>query len=386
MSLSSSQPRERKQRELVLLLPLLLLGIILMCVAGELGIRLPAHWNIRANMDSVITPFEQAALPPDGQGIAPLKQEALTPFPWDSFLTPQNPAAPPALPVIRFTPPPTLTATASPLPISTQSPTSQPSPTQILPPTSTPVIIYPTIIWVTNTFTPRPTPRNTATITLTATVTSTATITPTVTLTTTITETSTITATPTETGTTTATPTETETPTETATPTGTPTIAPPPGNINIGPGDGIFESIGDGGSLIIDMGSNLITGDGNTSNPDMVFYERAAAPGILLDCITISIAEYYGGPYSVVFDWCDSVAPGPELHTSVGAYPLPELDNAAINAIDLYISPSPPNPQTGVMIDIDSLGLTGLYRYVSLTAPVGGDGDGADVDAIGLYP
>ncbi len=331
-------------------------------------------------MDSLITPFEQAAPPSDGQGIAPLKQEALTPFPWDSFLTPQNPAAPPALPVIRFTPRPTLTATASPLPAPTQSPTSQPSPTQILPPTSTPVIIYPTIIWVTNTFTPRPTPRHTATVTLTATITQTTTITPTVTLTTT----------PTETGTTTATPTETSTPTETATPTGTPTIAPPPGNINIGPGDGIFEPIVDGGSLIIDMGSNLITGDGNSGNPDMVFYEREAAPGILLDCITIFLSENYDGPYSVVFNWCDGST---DTNTSVGGLlgglVYPENDNEPINAGDLYISPLSPYPQTGVMIDIDSLSLTGAYRYVRLTTPPvipPATGDGADVDAIGLYP
>lgn len=146
----------------------------------------------------------------------------------------------------------------------------------------------------------------------------------------------------------------------------------------------MIETLPNGGELIIDMGNNLIIGDG-TYTPDMVFYEMAAAGGIYMDCITIQISESYDGPWFVVLDWCDTIVTGTDANTSLGGLlggPIyAEVDNEYINPGDLYGT-----PPTGVMIDIDSLGLTGAYRYVRLSAPPTGADAGADVDAIGLYP
>lgn len=133
------------------------------------------------------------------------------------------------------------------------------------------------------------------------------------------------------------------------------------------------------------MGTSLIIGDG-TNTPDMVYYEMAAAGGIYMDCITIEISESYDGPWSIVLDWCDTLVAGVDANTSLGGLLggpvyLPEADNTYIDPGDLYGV-----PPTGVMIDIDSLGLTGAYRYVRLSAPPTGADAGADVDAIGLYP
>jgi len=133
------------------------------------------------------------------------------------------------------------------------------------------------------------------------------------------------------------------------------------------------------------MGTNLIIGNG-TNAPDMVYYEMTAAGGIYMDCVIVEISENYTGPWFVVLDWCDTVVAGVNANTSLGGLLggpvyLPETDNLYINPGDLYGA-----PPTGVMIDIDSLGLTGIYRYVRLSAPSAGADAGADVDAIGLYP
>jgi len=132
------------------------------------------------------------------------------------------------------------------------------------------------------------------------------------------------------------------------------------------------------------MGTSLIIGDGSNATPDMVYYEMAASGGIYMDCITIEISEGFGGPWFVVLDWCNTMVAGIDANTSLGGLlggPVySEADNTFIDPGDLYGALS-----TGVMIDIDSLGLTGIYRYVRLSVPIGG-GDGADVDAIGLYP
>lgn len=105
-----------------------------------------------------------------------------------------------------------------------------------------------------------------------------------------------------------------------------------------------------------------------------------------MDCITVQISESFGGPWFVVLDWCDAVVPGVDVNTSLGGLlggPVysPETDNLYINPGDLYGT-----PPTGVMIDIDSLGLTGAYRYVRLSVPPTGADAGAEIDSIGLYP
>ncbi|PWH13893.1 MAG: hypothetical protein DDG60_09280 [Anaerolineae bacterium] len=380
-----------------------LIGLLSLCLAGEIAIRLAPYWSLVTDMNSRINPDELFAGEPTLLPLPPVSSEIETPPAWwDTFLTPQSPLDPFLPPIIlTFAPPSTFTPTPTQKgTVSTPLPTTMPSLT--VPPTATwtPLPYFsPTpivIIWPTRTNTPFPTalPSSTrtptATITLTPTITITLSITPTATVTTTATQTATLTLTPTETLTPTATPsptetatitltpTQTETPTETSTPTATATIAPPPPDVEIGPGDNDWGWIADGGVLIIDMGTFLISTSGNAT-PDMVFYERLNGPGIYMDCLVIQLGNSAGGPWYQVFYWCDGT---PDTNTNIAAYP--ENDNEFIPDTVLY-HPAPP-PQNGVTIDIDPFVLPGTYRYVRLYAPPGGASDGAEVDAIGLYP
>lgn len=402
--MNATQLQRRERRGWRWLIFLLFFGLLALFALGQIAIRLSDRWAmLNANMQSSINPDSEFSNLPTSLPLAPLMPEIGTPLPWwDTFLTPASPLTPPVLPILTFLPPPALTSTltqaaSSPFPTASQQATSAPTATLTPLPfyTWTPVI-YLSPLPPTRTFTPRPTNFPTSTLTPTRTITPTATITQTMAITPTAT-----TATPTETDAPTAVPTAIPTavptaipteiptaiPTEipTAIPIATATIAPPPGNINIGSGDGVIHILPNGGSLIIDMGANLIIGDG-ANTPDMVYYEMAAAGGIYMDCITVEISENYGGPWFVVFDWCDSVIVGVDANTSLGGLlggPVysPETDNLYINPGDLYGA-----PPTGVMIDIDSLGLTGIYRYARLSVPLTGADAGAEIDAIGLYP
>lgn len=389
--MNTAQLQSREQRGWRLFLLILLIGLLALCVAGQWAIRLAERWELLgASMRSSIDPDESFSKGPTLAPLAPVRPEIGTPLPWwDTFLTPSGPLDPLLPPVIiTFLPRVTFTPTAThsantPLPTASQAPTGAPTSTWTPLPYFSPTPII--IIWPTRTNTPPPTAGPTRTRTPTGTVTATITLTPTVsptpTLSATATSTPTVTPTATETPTPTATPTSTPTPTETSIPTETATIAPPPGDINIGTGDGAIFTLLNGQSVIIDMGDNLIIGDG-TYMPDMVYYEMFAGGGIYMDCIIIEISESYDGPWSSVLDWCDTIVAGVDANTSLGSpVYLPEVDNAYINPGDLYGV-----PPTGVMIDIDSLGLTGAYRYVRLSAPPTGADAGADVDAIGLYP
>ncbi len=413
---------KRERRGLILLIVLLLFGLLAMFIFGQAAIYLSPRWMLRGvNMNSSINPDEEFANLPTSEPFAPLLPEIEnTPSWWDTFLTPSGPLNPPILPIVTFAPPATFTPTAtqsvgSPRPTASQEATSAPTATWTLLPfyTWTPVI-YPTSTYTrTRTATLRPTnlPTFTRTRTGTPTVTATFTVTPTATITQTgiiggtttqtrtptitATQTQTTTVTATQTGTLTITPTltdtvtltvtatPTETSTATATPTVTPTIALPPGDINIGPGDGSIYTLLNGESIIIDMGTSLIWTSGDNV-PDMVYYEMVAGAGIFMDCIIVEIGNSVDGPWHQVMYWCDGA---PDMNTDLGAY-APESDNYEIPAVALY----DPDPlvlpaATGVRIDIDIPSVPpGSYRYVRLTAPLAGADAGSDIDAIGLYP
>ncbi|MCS6992358.1 MAG: hypothetical protein N2117_09625 [Anaerolineales bacterium] len=414
--MSATQALSHNQRGWWLLLLSILLGLVSLCVSGQLAIRLAEKWVLKASMHPSLMSEEtfsaSSSLP-----LAPIRPEAGTlPAWWDTELTPQPPSdlsSPPV--IVTFVPPATLSPTSA---LTTSAPFPIASETVVLPTatwtplpyfSSTPVII----IWPTRTYTPFPTPIPTRTrtptsafsltptltptltlsptitltstltltpsLTLTPTLTSTSTLTPTNTLTPTLTSTPTLTPTASLTPTETLTPTDTLTPTETLTPTLTATIAPPPPNLEIGPGDGDWYWLVDGGVLIVDMGTMLISTSGNAT-PDMVLYEYLNGPGIYMDCIVVSLGNSVSGPWYQVMYWCDGNV---DFNTNISAYP--ENDNEYIDGTVLY-HPTWPPPRNGVTIDIDPFAPPGTYRYVRLYAPTGVSTDGADIDAIGLYP
>ena len=436
---------EREGRDVLLLGALVLIGIILMFVAGQFAIRLLPRWNVLADMDSKIDLNSGIAVV--SEGFAPLRPEILTPRPWQaSFLTPNDlnsdfltdvpvviivpdksktPAATLALtatqqmtatlaasatqiptltptntliyfyPTYTFTPvPPTRTATRTQTPLPTFTPTQTYTPINTLTPSTT-FTLTPT---ATNTFTPTNTatrtntatntltPTNTSTITNTPTRTNTATATFTPTNTPTITNTATNTQTPTNTSTPTETPTITNTPTYTFTPTETFTPTPTYTPISAPPlPSGDVGVIPDGSFTGPSSGGNLtfqvIINVNGHSGPDIVFYEQPMAPGIHMDWVVVSISQD-GHNWYTVFYWGDG-NPDTNSNLNINVLGGAELDNRQIDAANLY---SNNGFATGITIDLDPVVPAGTYNYIRFYAPVGDADNGCDLDAIQILP
>jgi hypothetical protein len=210
-----------------------------------------------------------------------------------------------------------------------------------------------------DTYTPTDTP--TTTDTLAPTDTPTPTVTPT------LTPEDTFTPTPTETPTITLIPTDTSTPTETPTYTPEPTQIPLPTGVNIGPGDGAYNEVVCGSSILVDLGSQMwITA--------LVYYEvenPSELTHIALDWVIVYLSTNADGPWSLIFYWGDS-DPNNNGYVPIN-YFEPENDNQSIPFGELINN-------TGVGMNVG-----GTYRYVLIEAPPGCD-DPAQVDAIEVVP
>jgi hypothetical protein len=162
----------------------------------------------------------------------------------------------------------------------------------------------------------------------------------------------------------------------------------PGGEPNIGPADGEFASIGCGQTIIVHLGAKSIAVNPSTSDAayDMVYYERenpAGSDQIMLDWVIVEIATSSSGPWYPVFNWYDNVV---DTNTNVGQsmYGSGEQDNKPIPFSVLYGSLP---YRTGIAIDVDALAPpTGLYSWVRISSPLGGDNDPAEVDAIEILP
>jgi hypothetical protein len=188
---------------------------------------------------------------------------------------------------------------------------------------------------------------------------------------------------------------------------GTATIAPPGGIAETAPWDNsatdtdtwivvnaVPPQIGaspDGNIFNVMAGTSLtlninVVADGD-SNWDLVYYERPAGSGVLLDWVTVEVSD--GTNWYPIFIWGDdrrdrntnmdfNTLPAPV----VAPFPPPEEpDQRDIPSGSLYNS-------TGIAIDLDSLGLSGTYSYIRFYAPVRiGDVDGhMEIDAIEVLP
>lgn len=302
--------------------------------------------------------------------------------------TPTAPASPTvvhtntAQPTHTVTSSPTVTRTPIPTTSRTNTPTETPSPTATatsLPPpsdTSTATPVPPEIPSPTATPSHTPTASDTPSPTPAWTSTPTASETPTVTLT------PSATSTPTDTPTPSDTPTPTVTLTATSTPTNTPVPcsgSTPGGEPNLGAPNGTIYEVPCGTYLIVDLGaSNQI--NAAHAGADLVYYERPAGPGIYLDWVIVDVCtDATCSTTYTIFNWGDGA---PDVNTNVAGYSGDgdgEADNEAIPSGSLYAA-------TGVAIDISGIVPPGTYQYVRFFAPLGGDNDGADVDALEVLP
>jgi hypothetical protein len=176
-------------------------------------------------------------------------------------------------------------------------------------------------------------------------------------------------------------------------PTSTPTPIPcggslPGGEPNIGPPDGGFASIACGDFIIVNLGASPITVNPSVPHAgyDLVYYERENPVGsseVMLDWVIVEIGSSPSGPWYPVFNWYDNVV---DTNTNVGQsiYGSGEQDNKSIPFSVLYGS-SP--YRTGIAIDVDTLAPPpGIYTWVRIRSPLGGDNDPAEVDSIQVLP
>ena len=333
--------QRRDRRDWTLLIFIIPIAVILMCIAGQLAIRILPRWSVEAGMESNLDPNAPAQPFSIFQPILP---QILTPMGWaDVYLTPGSEIVFP--PFFIFTPP---GASATPVPATpTQavSPTGSlsPSPTTTVAPSPSRTPTSPS--GLVNTATPTPEPP-------------------------------------------TATPTP-EPPTATPTPAGNPST-PPPGHVPIppppgaqDPPDGVWHTIPNNSYFVLDISATPIIVDGD-SDWDLVFYERMNGPGIYLDNIIIGISkESDGSIYYVVFNWGDYAGtplfPTNDLNTNISH--IIEMDNAWIPQEDLYNN-------TGILINVDGAASQpppGIYNYIIVLSGLTNT-DLAEIDSIQIFP
>jgi hypothetical protein len=173
----------------------------------------------------------------------------------------------------------------------------------------------------------------------------------------------------------------TPTPTATATPTPAPVVCDPydlGGSLNFGPGDGQILDVEAGRCVDVAL-PTPIAGDGNPS-PDFVFYERLVPDEstIYLDWVELQLSQD-GMVWATAFEWGDN-DPANTANASIAAYGQDEdgeADNEHIPSHDLYGDPV----SSGILIDIDVLGLVGAFGHLRIISPADG-GDPAQIDAI----
>jgi hypothetical protein len=316
---------DRERRDWRLLFYIVLLGILLMIIAGQIAIRVMPNWSVNAGMQSRLDPNSASSQPMSL--FQPLLPQILTPMAWaESYLTPGQDVSFP--PFFVFVP----SATPSP---TTVSPTpTEPSPTDTATVTVSPIPTTPYVPPPTSTTNPPDDDDDPDPVTVT------------------------VTATPTEQPPTGGYP---------STPPDGYVQVPPPSEIEVGPPDGSVGSIPQGQFTIIDLGSTPIVVVGPTeTNYDMVYYEAEYnnSGEIRLDSVIIGISIFPDGQiYYEVFNWGNGIA---DTNTNVAS--VTDEDNASISMNDLYS-----NPGTGILIDVDNAPSEpppGGYQYVVIISPV----------------
>jgi hypothetical protein len=324
----------------IVVITILVIGFVLLLIAGQLALRFAPRWELNTNMDSHIDPNSTFVASRPNGFIEPVDASILTPPGWDDFLTP-------GVTVVTGTPFPPTTSTASPEPTTVSSATS--TVTIAASPTNTFVFMP----WTpTSTRKPKPTKTDTPStdIPSTPTLVTETPLTPTLTV--------------------------TFTPTVTQTPVVIPTDTTPP-EIGTTP-DGVVYLLPSGSSLT--LGTNLVAnGDGNF---DLVYYERPSpgGTGIFLDWVIVEIGD--GTNWYTVFYWGDNSA---DTNSNMDFNILPnpqvpeETDQRDVPTASLYNG-------TGITIDLDAIVPPGTYPYIRFTAPSGDADNQMEIDAVEVLP
>lgn len=341
---------ERDRRDWSLLIFIVPIGILLMLIAGQFGMRIIPFWTLntemRSNLNVETAGGRQSVIPLFNIGI-------LTPFDWqNTYLTPnsENGFVFPAFIVLE--PSATPSPTAVPATETAAPPEETPMPTETPPPTSaTPVA----------TGTPSTPPPDEGTD-----------------------------PPPTDPPTATASP--TDPPTATVAPTGitsTPDpsytlVTPPTPQLGIGdPPDNNIGNIADGTYVVISL--RIVVEPTPDGNYDLAFYEFNNGGVVYFDWIIIGISnDSSGAGYYEVFNWGNGT---PDDNSNVGDVAGAEGDNQTVQLSELHDPDGAGSaPQTGILIDVDnatSAPPAATYDYVVIISPNGGASGGpAQVDSV----
>ena len=327
---------EHERRDWFIILLILLFGLLFMLLAGGWALHFTSHWELDANMESMLDPNSDFLTRRPSGFIEPVDPAILTNPAWiNVFLTPSA-----------------LFSTGTPLPTVTsfvtqktnQTPFNTPTLPTIASVTHTVVVIAsPTkaIIYypASPTFTPKPKSSSTDATTTAPTPTIVSSPTPIATLTSTSTPTSIISATPTST----ATPTLTSTPAPTYTFANTPDLSEP----DFGGPDGNAIGLGNGMSFEFNLSGFFL--DGN-STWDVVYYEKeAASPAghIRLGAVLIEVYDETTASWYTIYNWGDGIADTNAGYNNGNSEPdgFP-VDKSLVSGV--------PPLNTGVAIDIDT--------------------------------
>jgi uncharacterized repeat protein (TIGR01451 family) len=154
--------------------------------------------------------------------------------------------------------------------------------------------------------------------------------------------------------------------------------------VNIGLPDSNSVDIGCDADYVIDLGAAPIN---NQAGYDFVMYERNLSFGSVdIEPRVISVSNSPTGPWNQVFNWGDGLL---DANTSLGSAAWGGSYGLGAGEPTTNIPTLVPEfynvDDAGIGIDIDSLGLTGPYRYIRAQTPTA-PCDGAHLDSVSIPP
>ena len=161
----------------------------------------------------------------------------------------------------------------------------------------------------------------------------------------------------------------------------------PDGNIGT-TNDGQVDILAPGSSVTLSLNSPLVVG--GHAGYDLVLYELANGTGIAMDYVILEISDGYN--WYTILNWGDNIG-DTNTNLDINVIGGKEIDNRAFTTIPAsdvlypFGTGTSENPATGVVMELDGFVPNGVYYYIRITSPGGGDMDGGcEVDGIEILP
>jgi hypothetical protein len=123
---------------------------------------------------------------------------------------------------------------------------------------------------------------------------------------------------------------------------------------------------------------------------DLIYYELPNGTGIAMDLVILQISD--GLNWYTILHWGDDL-PDTNTNLDISIVGGSETDNRNFttppdsNILYPFNSGTLESPATGIVIELDGVVPSGVYPYIRIISPAGGDMDGGcEVDAIVIFP